>query len=127
MFVLSITNLPSPGGLNLPFFRCEPNCRWIYVLSNNFPLINNYLQKLNIFTPDYLKPYLRFEILNIDTLTEEEIDNNLDPEREIEIDKFYLQGTVNADRSNKLDYDDFTIDKWIGELTLPNQFLYRSI
>lgn len=116
MFVLCITNLPLPGGLDLPFFRCEPYYRWIYTISTNFPLLNNYLQKLSVFTPEYLKPYLRFEILNINSLTEEEIDNNLNPAVEIEVDKFYLQGTINGDRSLKLDYNDFTMDIWDTEL-----------
>lgn len=116
MFVLSITNLARREIIDLPFFSCEPNCRWIYSVSQNYPLLSNYKMKLESFTPEYLRGYLHIEILDFNSLNEDDIDNNFTVLDEIEYDKFYLQGTVNGNRGQILSYDDFTMDKWENEL-----------
>ncbi len=112
MYVLSISILPN--NLNRPFFRVEPNFRWVYAVSSNYPLLESFKLKITSFTnPEYI-PYLNIEILPYDSLNENEIENNF--YNPYSIDRFYIEGIVN-NRSSRSElwsytYDEFTPDKW---------------
>ena len=112
MFVLSISI--NPNNLARPFFSVEQNFRWIYAVSPNFPLLENFKFKIIQFTDQQYLPYLNIEILPYETLTENEIENNF--YNPYTLDKIYVEGIVN-NRQNRSEifsytYEDFTEDKW---------------
>lgn len=117
---------------NIPFFRIATDMRWIYCISHNLPLLYNYRLKLQSFTPQRYLEYLRIEILPLESLSDDERENNFsegyyildhevwvnrrnDPSVKIENDIFYLEGVVNLNRREIVGYNDFTQDKWFGQ------------
>lgn len=112
MFVLSITNLTNE--FDIPFFRIEKDFRWIYVVSTNEPLLQNYKMKIESFTPQRYLPYLLIEILPREMLSNAEIQGNFNNLYNFtpELDRIYVEGITNCNRRESYSYHDFTPDRW---------------
>jgi vacuolar-type H+-ATPase subunit C/Vma6 len=115
LYVLTITNLQSNID-DQPFLNICTDTRWIYAISRNYPLLQNFKMKIESFTPERYLQYIRIEIIQFDSLSENERDNNSLSRFRYTLDKFYIEGVVNniSDRQDRLSYtfNDFTPDKW---------------
>ncbi len=111
MYYLSIIVLDND--INIPFFRVVPNTRWIYALSENISIIEEFANKIREYTdPSYLQ-YLNIEIL--DELSEEEYqDNNMDlfENEGGRLDVLYPEVVVNNSEYDYFYLDTFTAEEW---------------
>lgn len=95
-----------------PFMTVRTNIEWIYALSDNTQLLNEFRQKILNMTP---KEYLQYMVIVVGSranLTAECIKLNKLGKRKYTEDVFYLEGIVNNNEDEIYSLNEFTHDIW---------------
>lgn len=109
MYALAITFLENDFD---QYFFLVHNIRWIFVVSKNYKLLENFVKKIKKFTSKQRLPHILIEIISFDSISEKEIMYN-NMQNPYLLDKIYVEGIVNLSDELSFSYDEFSSENWL--------------